>query len=132
MLSRKTDYALRTLLFLAKEDSGAWLPASKISRQLRVPLVFLAKICQSLAKHKVIETVRGKSGGIRILNKNFSLWDIIAIFEPRFSLNKCLRKDEHCFMSKYCPLHKYLRQLDSDLKTKLKQVSITELAKERG
>ncbi|MFH1386764.1 MAG: Rrf2 family transcriptional regulator, partial [bacterium] len=63
MISRKTDYALRGLVYLAGQKEGEWIPSSILIKKLRVPPVFWAKIVQTLVKNKIIGSRKGKDGG---------------------------------------------------------------------
>jgi len=128
LISRKTDYTLRGLLYLLKQNDDKIVPSSEICKKMRIPSVFWAKIVQTLARKKIIESKKGKSGGIRILKKDASLGDIVSIMEPGLALNKCLRPKQGCFLKSACPIHKILADLDQQLKIKLSSVALSGLA----
>jgi Rrf2 family nitric oxide-sensitive transcriptional repressor len=112
---------------LAEQKEGNWSSTQAMSKKLRIPRIFLAKIVNALARHKIVETQRGKSGGLRLLKKDVTVSEIIRLLDPKFSLNKCLGKSYTCFMEKSCPLHKLLKLIEKELFQKLDSTAITQL-----
>ena len=126
MISRKTDYALRTLLNLAEEKD--WSSVGEISNKARVSRDFIAKICQTLSQVGIIESKRGKGGGIRLKDGNVKLAEIISLFEPRFALNKCLNRNYFCYFKGKCKMHNLLHDINDGLMNKLRNISINQVA----
>ncbi|MFH1386430.1 MAG: Rrf2 family transcriptional regulator, partial [bacterium] len=116
----------------AGQKEGEWIPSSILIKKLRVPPVFWAKIVQTLVKNKIIGSRKGKDGGIRLVKPDVSLFQVIAIFEANFCLNKCLRKGGGCFLQKACPLHRVLKELDQTLKIKLAGITLKQISKKGG
>ncbi len=129
MISRKTDYALRALYRLAGGEKGEWFATDKLGRELGISIVLLAKIFQLLSRRRIVETARGRGGGVRLIDRKASLGAVIRIMEPKFSLNKCLTGNFHCFLERKCPMHKILKQLDRELMKKLGGITILSLIK---
>ncbi|MBI5399939.1 Rrf2 family transcriptional regulator [Candidatus Saganbacteria bacterium] len=129
MINRKIDYAFRCLVYLAEQPAGTWITTAELSRELKVSRLFLAKIFQVLAKHEILEAVKGKGGGIRLKNKNISLARIINLLEPEFGLNKCLIGNFKCFRKDSCSTHKFLTKLQNELWGKLERMTLKKLAK---
>ena len=128
MINRKTDYALRCLLYLAQQPAGVWVPTAQVSERMRVSPLFLAKIFQLLAARGVIESQRGKSGGVRLLKRGASLGELLRLLEPRFAFNKCLSGGFRCFRQKECQLHTLLSSLQGEFFARLNQVTLAEVA----
>lgn len=63
-LSVQTDYALRTLMFLAAKDGHHSI--AEIARQYGISKNHLMKVAQRLAAEGFIESVRGRSGGLKL------------------------------------------------------------------
>jgi Rrf2 family nitric oxide-sensitive transcriptional repressor len=63
-LSVQTDYALRTLMFLAAKEGHH--PIAEIARSYGISKNHLMKVAQRLAAEGFIESVRGRSGGLKL------------------------------------------------------------------
>ena len=62
-ISYKTDYALKTLLELAKNYEGRVLTIPEMAKNLDIPKKFLEQILLSLKKGGFIASKRGPTGG---------------------------------------------------------------------
>ena len=127
LITRKLDYAFRAVVFLALEEEGTWLPTKNLSEKSQIPSQFIAKILQVLAKNQIVETLRGKQGGVRLKNKNVTLLEIINLIEPSFCLNKCLHDSFNCFLKDKCPIRKLLKEIEFDLTQKLSSIQLKDL-----
>lgn len=114
---------------MAGRKDDLLISTSMISKKLKIPRVFLAKIVQKMAVEGIIQSRKGKSGGIRIINPKTKLLDIIEIFEPSFHFIKCLDKKYNCFLKTSCNVRKILNGLETDFKNKLRDISLEEAAR---
>ena len=64
-VTKQTNYAVRMLMYCAA-DPGALSRVPDIARAYGVSELFLFKILKPLVKAGLIETVRGRNGGIRL------------------------------------------------------------------
>ncbi|MGM0471760.1 MAG: RrF2 family transcriptional regulator, partial [Bacillota bacterium] len=62
-ISQASDYALRAILYLAKQGVGSRVDAYTISEAEKIPKRFLLKIFRELAQTDLVESYRGKNGG---------------------------------------------------------------------
>lgn len=91
-LNRRTDYALRTLLFLATLGEGERLSTlDEISEKFQIARDHLVKIVGKLAKLNYIKTTRGKGGGIKFnpATLEVSLYEIVMHFESSLEMVDC-------------------------------------------
>ncbi len=65
-LTKYTDYAFRTLIFLGIQKPAELVTISNVSDHFEIPRNHLVKIVHRLGKLGYVETVRGKGGGIRL------------------------------------------------------------------
>jgi len=130
LISRKVDYGLRCLIYLAGLKTKERVSIRDLSKRLRVSYVFLAKIMQILVRAGIVESRRGKVGGVRLKDRKAKLYKIITLMDPAFSLNRCLNKEFSCFLKNKCPLRRLLATLEKDLFAKLEKISLLELTKE--
>ncbi len=64
-LTLQTDYALRILMYLASNQHRL-VTIADTSRKFGISRNHLMKVAHMLATHEYIETVRGRSGGLRL------------------------------------------------------------------
>jgi Rrf2 family protein len=66
MLSKKSQYALKALLLLAKEEGRGPVLISDLSQQGAIPKKFLEGILLDLKHHGLLQSLKGKGGGYRL------------------------------------------------------------------
>ncbi|MFT5720841.1 MAG: Rrf2 family nitric oxide-sensitive transcriptional repressor [Motiliproteus sp.] len=103
-LTKYTDYALRTLIFVALQKPAQRVTISNVSEHFDVPRNHLVKIVNHLGKLGYIETVRGKGGGIRLARPatNINLRDVIEATEETLIPIDCQK--EGCRIRSACRL----------------------------
>jgi Rrf2 family protein len=81
-LSKKTEYALAALAYLA-EQSHRVSSARAIAEAHTLPLPLLMKILKCLQHHEILSSTRGVRGGYRIAANldEVTLFDLVAIME---------------------------------------------------
>src|ERR1700712_306893 len=123
MLSKKTQYAFKALIYLSEQAEAGPVLISEISKKKNIPLKFLENILLELRKAGVLESKKGKGGGYYFavdpqkvtLAKIMRLLDGPIALLPCVSLNfyeKCKDCDE-----KICGLNRMMVQVrDATLK----------------
>ena len=91
MLSHKTKYALKALLFLAQQDEGHIARTSEIAEGANIPKKFLEQILLDLKRGHFVGSKQGKFGGYYLLkSKNtITLADIHRLFDGAIALLPC-------------------------------------------
>lgn len=106
-LKKYTDYALRVLIFTGMKTEGELASIKEISEVYSISQHHLGKIVYELNKKELIETVRGRYGGIRLAKrpKEINVGDVVRTFEQDFNLLECFDKGKgHCVISPACKL----------------------------
>src|SRR2546421_5063194 len=134
MLSKKSQYAFKALIYLTEHADKGPVLISEISKKKKIPLKFLENILLELRKAGVLESKKGKGGGYYFavdphqvsLAKIMRLLDGPIALLPCVSLNfyeKCKDCDE-----KICGLNKMMAQVrDATLKV-LENKTLADLA----
>ena len=65
-LTKYTDYAFRTLIFLGLQRPAELVTIRAVAEHFDIPRNHLVKIVHHLGKLGYVETLRGKGGGIRL------------------------------------------------------------------
>ena len=112
MLSNSCRYGIRAVIYLAGREKGRSITGiKKISEDLDLPTPFLAKILQQLAKHKILNSVKGPHGGFSLLKNpaEITLFDLVRIIDGEEVLTNCLIHSGSCKSvdneKKKCPVH---------------------------
>lgn len=95
-LTAFSDYTMRVLMFLAMERSRL-VTIPEIAAAYGISENHLMKVVHQLARSGVIESVRGKGGGIRLAREpsDIRLGEIVRASEGSAPLVECLA-DEPC------------------------------------
>ncbi|OYR14855.1 iron-responsive transcriptional regulator RirA [Brucella thiophenivorans] len=132
-LTRQTNYAVRMLMYCAAND-GKLSRVPEIARAYGVSELFLFKILQPLVEHKLVETVRGRNGGVRLgrAAKDISLFDVVRVTEENFAMAECFENDAaECPLVDSCGLNSALREALNAFFGVLMKYSIADLVKSR-
>ena len=103
-LTRFTDYGLRTLIYLAlRPDHMASI--AEISGAYRISENHMVKVVHHLGQAGLIETVRGRNGGMRLGRPaaDIGLGDVVRATEPSLALVAC-QAGEPCAIGGVCRL----------------------------
>lgn len=105
MLSQTTEYALRSMSCLAYEPDDL-VSTAQLAEVTLVPMNYLAKVLQLLAKAGLITGRRGVGGGYKLKRpaSEISILDVINAIDPIERITTCpLHLENHS--GKLCPLH---------------------------
>jgi Rrf2 family transcriptional regulator, iron-sulfur cluster assembly transcription factor len=133
-LTRKAEYAIRGMLYLAKQQDGSVAMIGDISDAVDAPRPFLAKILQSLAYKGLIKSARGAGGGFSLARPaaQISLCDIVEATEGPIMPNGCLMGPDVCSLQSTCPVHPVWRRIQSVTRGILEEVTLQTLARGGG
>jgi len=105
-IRRETDYAIRCIYYLAGKEKQV-IMADEISREMKMPRSFIAKILQKLSRAGVVASTVGVKGGFSLSRSphRISLYDIIVAIEGPIALNRCTVDKRSCSLSRTCKIH---------------------------
>jgi Rrf2 family protein len=112
MFSQTAEYALRAIVTMARDEASA-MTAQDISRESQVPLDYLSKVLNSLARAGIVRAQRGRGGGFTLASpaSRMTILDVLNAVDPIRRIRSCpLKLKAHA--SRMCPLH---RKLDDAL-----------------
>ena len=106
MLSQTSQYALRTVLQLARLPEGGRESAVDLARQMAVPHNYLSKTLHQLAKAGVVVGTRGKHGGFVLTRPphRIKLAEVVAPFQD-VGERSCLLGRPACSDARPCAAH---------------------------
>jgi len=131
LITKETDYALRALLNLAREDG--YLSSRELAGREGIPLHFLRRILQSLIKAGVIESREGASGGVKLKAKpeKIHLTDIIKIFQGKIQFSECVFRKKICTNHATCVIRKRIEKVESQVADELGNTTIADLIQDQ-
>lgn len=102
--SLQTDYALRTMMFLASRKKRATV--ADVASFYGISVAHVAKVVNQLARLGYIRSIRGAGGGIEMIKDpaRIRLGDIVVAFEGNLHLLECVGTEGVCRIQSYCKL----------------------------
>ena len=133
-LTRKGEYAIRGIIYLAQQPPGKMSLISEIAEAVDAPQTFLAKIFQNFAKQGIVNSYRGTGGGFTLgrLPSEITLREIVEAVEGPIIPNRCLTGKGGCDKDNECLVHPVWRKVQSQIVQILEGVTIEELAKKKA
>ena len=133
-LTKQTNYAVRMLMYCAaNNDQLSRIP--EIAKAYGVSELFLFKILQPLNKAGLVETVRGRNGGVRLGRpaEKITLFDVVKVTEDSFAMSECFEDDGdvECPLIDSCGLNSALRKALNAFFDVLSEYTIGDLVKAR-
>ncbi len=108
-LNLKTDYAIRTLLYLATKNATA--SSTEISEQMVIPKSMISEFAVPLQRAGILTTQRGAGGGFALgrTPADISLHEVINLLEGTTRINRCLEDNHKCSRNATatCPVRKF-------------------------
>jgi len=129
-LTRKGEYAIRGIVYLATQPADQVCLLSDIAAAVDVPQTFLAKIFQQFSKIGLVRSYRGTGGGF-ILGRapeKISLLEVVEAVEGSILPNRCVVGDDECDRSSSCKVHPVWLRVQEQVRGILAAVSLKELA----
>lgn len=129
-LSLQTDYALRTLLFLATHSDRSTV--TEVAEFYGISAHHLGKVVQQLGRLGYVRNHRGPGGGIQLAKPPASLTvgQVISDFEGTTRLLDCVEVADVCVIQPGCRLRAVLAEAERIQMDYLRGVSIESLLPE--
>jgi Rrf2 family nitric oxide-sensitive transcriptional repressor len=131
-LALQTDYALRTLIFLAGKPGRASI--GQVAEFFRISKDHVAKVVQSLARLQYVRSVRGIGGGIELLKQpdEIRIGGVIRDFEGSMHLLECVDVANVCVIQPGCRLRGVLARAEQLQMDYLDSVRLSDVVQPGG
>ncbi len=127
-LSVQTDYALRTLMFLAVKDGHHSI--AEIARAYGISKNHLMTVAQRLTAEGFVESVRGRSGGLKLARapNDLNVGAVVRIMEDTGAFVECFDAATNtCVVTPACGLRHALAGALEAFARHLDQFSVADL-----
>ena len=110
-LTLYTDYALRTLMYLATHADRV-VPVSEVSAAFAVSPNHVAKVAKDLTRAGYVSARRGRDGGLQLARPpaTISVGEVVRALEHHELLECFEPKTSSCSLTGVCRLERALRQ----------------------
>ncbi len=130
MITREIDYALRTILYLSNTYDKR-IESEALAEEMNIPYRFLRKIVRHLVSAELVDSARGKNGGIKLAlpPEAISLYDVIKAFDYRMvMLNSCLDDNFECQRRDLkCSIHTAIKGVQQKIDSSLKEITFDQV-----
>lgn len=103
-LTKHTDYAFRVLIYLAAKKTSQLSTIKEVTAAFDISRDHVMKIVQKLAKEGLIESIRGKSGGLKLGRDaaDINLREVVTLMEVTLLPVNC--DEPKCLIKPGCQL----------------------------
>ena len=129
-VTRASEYGVLGLLALARRPSGEVVMLDVIAHEEDIPVSFLGKIFQSLAKAGLVKSSRGSGGGFALTRDpiTISALSVLEAVEGPMALTRCLDVEVGCEHAGGCALCSLFAEAQDRVKEVFAGTSIAVLA----
>ncbi len=133
--TRQTDYALRVLMFLGLRPAGELSTIRDIAGRYGISENHLMKVVHRLGQEGLVETVRGRQGGIRlaVAPERIPLGDTVRRFEEDMRMVECFDPATNtCPIAPVCALSGIVQEALDGFMAVLDRYTLRDLLTPRG
>ncbi len=126
-LKVQTDFALRTLLYLAFTEQKA--TAEQIAEAYAISKDHLVKVIQQLARFGYVRSQSGRTGGVSLARPaaQINVADVVTDFEGRGGVLACVTDPTACCLEPGCVLRVQLMRAERAFFDVLRQFSVADI-----
>lgn len=131
-LTKKADYGLMALKFLAERPEVASHSAKDIADAYGIPPQLLAKILQRLTKVGLLRSHAGINGGYSLsrLPVDITAFQVIRAIDGPLFITSCDNGLRQCDLNDSCTIKEPLRKVNDSIKELLSGIRIADLAEQ--
>jgi Rrf2 family protein len=131
-LTKKADYGLMALKYLAEHPEASALSAKDISDAYHIPPQLLAKILQRLAKVGLVKSHAGMNGGYSLLKdpRKISAFEVIFAIDGPLFITSCFTHEGNCDLTDSCTIKEPLARVNETISSVLKSIYVSDLVEE--
>lgn len=125
-LGQVEDYAVRVMVDLADHPEAR---IADIAARTGAPAAHLAKVVQSLVRAGLVETTRGRGGGVRLARRpeEIALREIVEAVQGPLRFQRCPRRGIDCPRNPDCPVYRLWVDLEANVGGHLERVRLADL-----
>ena len=130
-VSRMADYAILLVCKMSNDENKVY-SSQELSIITSLKITTISKILTKLTKANVTDSIRGVSGGYKLMlqAEDISVGNIIDIIDGKVALTVCVEEGENhnCDLVSLCPSQSNWQVINNTVREALNSVSIAEMA----
>ena len=132
-LTRKGEYAIRGILFLASLRRNEVCILSEIATMANVPQTSLAKIFQQFSKAGLVKSFRGTGGGFALGRppQKITLLQVVEAVDCAVVANHCVLDADSCHRNHSCGMFPVWVDVQQQVRGMLDKVTLKDLAAQK-
>jgi Rrf2 family protein len=125
-LTKRADYAIRSVVALARIPDGERRSVRQLAAEQNVPPRFLPQVMSDLVNAGIVEGTVGRSGGYRLARpaSDISLLEVVEAIEGDGRRRFCVLRDAPCGLSGTCDVHDMFEAAQTDVLRRLRDTSV--------
>jgi len=130
MISQTAKHALAALTFLAELPAGHYAGAAEIAAEINAPRNYLGKLLKTLADEGLVESQKGRGGGVRLARspESVSLLEAVARIDRMNRWSDCFLGRGRCSANGPCAVHERWAEVRRTYLSFLRETTIGDLA----
>lgn len=127
-LNTKSRYAVMAMTDLAKFGGEEAMPLSSIADRQQISLAYLEQIFQRLRRAGLVESMRGRAGGYRLMRpaNEITIAQIMLAVDEETKMTRCHEESPGCLGERRCLTHSLWHALGGHIAAFLANVSLQE------
>lgn len=129
-----SDYAIRTILYLANERGRDKVSGKEICDEMKIPYNYFLKIIPLLKDAELLSSFQGKKGGYTLQKapEDISLYDVLAAMNDPIIIAQCLTDGSTCSRNatSHCAVHNLFGNIQAHIDKALKQTTMATIINE--
>jgi Rrf2 family protein len=132
-LTRRADYAIRAVTFLARATDTRVIAGPRIADAMGIPSRFLPQVMADLARAGIVQATLGRSGGYRLARdpSELSVLQVIEAIEGDARRRTCVLRTGGCDPTRPCDVHSTFSEAQDALLDRLARTTIGEIVDQR-
>ena len=128
-LTKKADYGLMALKFLAERADTPSLSAKDIAEAYGIPPQLLAKILQRLTRVGLLRSQAGTNGGYALSRapEDITAFEVIGAIDGPLFITSCATGARGCDLLNSCTIKEPLRKVNESISDVLKSIRVSDL-----
>lgn len=129
IFSRKSDYGLRALIYLAERRTRGPVTLNEVAEKLLIPKAFLSKILQQLARKGVVRSLKGPSGGfvLAVDPSELTLHEVLVEIDGPTRVFECFATESDCTLYADCMMRDVFGEVEDQVGKLLSRYTLADL-----
>ena len=134
LLSKSCIYALRSSVYLAKQDESFYITIKELSDELGIPFHFLTKIFQKLNAADLIDSKKGVNGGVKLSvpSKQITFMDIVVAIDGNNTMDSCALGLPGCGKKIPCPMHDQWSAIKTEMLSTMDTTTLEDITRQKS